>query len=70
MEPEGSLSCSQEPFGSPYPEPGELSSCHPIVFLVDPALYYPPTYAYGDHKLRKIDMSFGTWNVRDIYRIS
>jgi hypothetical protein len=30
MEPEGLLSCSQEPSIGPYPEPDQSNSCHPI----------------------------------------
>jgi hypothetical protein len=33
MEPEGSLSCSQEPFNGPYPEPDQSSQYHPILSL-------------------------------------
>jgi hypothetical protein len=33
MEPEGLLSCSQEPAIDPYPEPDESSSHPPILFL-------------------------------------
>jgi hypothetical protein len=33
MEPEGSLSCSQEPSTGPYPEPDQSSPYHPILFL-------------------------------------
>jgi hypothetical protein len=31
MEPEGSLSCSQEPSTGPHPEPDEYSLYHPIL---------------------------------------
>jgi hypothetical protein len=33
MEPEGSVSCSQEPSIGPYPESDESSPYHPILFL-------------------------------------
>jgi hypothetical protein len=33
MEPEGSLSCSQEPSIDPYPEADESSLYHPFLFL-------------------------------------
>jgi hypothetical protein len=33
MEPEGSLSCSQEPDACPYPQPDESSPYQPILFL-------------------------------------
>jgi hypothetical protein len=34
MEPEGSLSCSQEPSTGPYPEPDRSSPYHPILSLL------------------------------------
>jgi hypothetical protein len=34
MEPEGSLSCSQEPSTGPYPEPDHANPSHPILSLV------------------------------------
>jgi hypothetical protein len=34
MQPEGSLSCSQEPDTDPYPEPDESSPYHTILFLL------------------------------------
>jgi hypothetical protein len=33
MEPEGSLSCSQEPSTGPFPELGRSSPYNPILFL-------------------------------------
>jgi hypothetical protein len=39
MEPEGSLSCSQEPSTGPYPEPDQSSPYHPILYLEDPFSY-------------------------------
>jgi hypothetical protein len=33
MEPEGSLSCTQEPFTDPYPEPDQSSPYHPNLSL-------------------------------------
>jgi hypothetical protein len=33
MEPGDSLSCSQEPFTGPYPEPSRSNAHHPILFL-------------------------------------
>jgi hypothetical protein len=33
MEPEGSVTCSEEPTTGPYPEPDESSPYHPILFL-------------------------------------
>jgi hypothetical protein len=33
MEPEGSLSCSQEPSTDPYPKPDKSSQYHSILFL-------------------------------------
>jgi hypothetical protein len=36
MEPEGSLSFSQEPSIGPYPEPDQSSPYHPILSLYDP----------------------------------
>jgi hypothetical protein len=33
MEPEGSLSCSQESSIGPYPEPDQSSPYHPILSL-------------------------------------
>jgi hypothetical protein len=37
MEPEGSLSCSQESSTDPYSEPDESSPYHLILFLQDPS---------------------------------
>jgi hypothetical protein len=36
MEPQGSLSCSQEPSTIPYPEPREYKSHSPILYVWDP----------------------------------
>jgi hypothetical protein len=33
MEPESSLTCSQEPFTGPYPDLDQSSPYHPILFL-------------------------------------
>jgi hypothetical protein len=44
VEPEGSLTCSQEPSTSPYPELEQFSSYHLIISLQDPSWYYPPTH--------------------------
>jgi hypothetical protein len=33
MEPEGSLSCSQEPSTGPYPEPDKSNPYHPILIV-------------------------------------
>jgi hypothetical protein len=33
MEPEGLLSCSQEPSTGPYPELDQSSTYHPIIYL-------------------------------------
>jgi hypothetical protein len=33
MEPEGSLSCSQEPFTGLYAKPDQSSPHHPIIYL-------------------------------------
>jgi hypothetical protein len=46
MEPEGSLSCSQEPATVPYPEPDESNSHPPTVFPEDQFQYYPPIYSH------------------------
>jgi hypothetical protein len=35
MEHEASLLCSQEPSTGPYPEPGESTTYHLILFLYD-----------------------------------
>jgi hypothetical protein len=35
MEPDDSLSCSQEPSTGPYPEPDQSSPYHPILFPLD-----------------------------------
>jgi hypothetical protein len=45
MEPEGSLSCSQDSATCPYPEPDQSSPRPPILYLEDPFLYYPDTCA-------------------------
>jgi hypothetical protein len=44
MEHKGSLPYWQKLSTGPCPEPDELSPYHPILFLSDPFLYYPPTY--------------------------
>jgi hypothetical protein len=46
MEPNGSLSCSQEPSTGPYPEPEQSSSYHSILSLYDSFYYYPPIYVF------------------------
>jgi hypothetical protein len=44
MEPEGSISNSQELSTCSYPEPDQSSIHHAITPLQDPSYYYPPTY--------------------------
>jgi len=45
MEPEGSLSCSQDPTTDPYPEPTASSPHLPTLFPKDLFQYYLPIYS-------------------------
>jgi hypothetical protein len=44
MEPEGSIPYSQEPSTGPSPEPYKSNPHHPIMPLLGPIWYIPPTY--------------------------
>jgi hypothetical protein len=43
MEPEGLLSCLQEPSTGPYPEPDQSSPYHPILSKIHFYIILPPT---------------------------
>jgi hypothetical protein len=46
MEPQGSLTCAQEPAACRYPEPDESNPHYPILRLSYAFQYYPPIYAW------------------------